>query len=256
MNLVLSRLSCTLGKTPVLRDVSCALASGTFTALLGPNGSGKSTLLRCIDALLPCGRDTVLLDGKPVSGFSAESLSRNIAFLPQRCEPSGLTVFDAVLLGRRPWMGWQPSENDYARVETLLERLDLTRLALRPLYRLSGGELQKAALARVLAQDTPLLLLDEPASALDWKNQEEIFTLLRQMTREKNLLVLASLHDVNQAMRYADRLLFLKEGRLFADTTPENVTAEPITSVYGLAVESFSAGPRKLFLPPFQEHEK
>ncbi len=247
--LKVERLNFQYGKNRILNDVSFDVAYGTMLAILGPNGSGKTTLIRCIGSILKPQTGTLLLDDERIDSLSLEKMSRLIAYMPQRTEVSGLTVFDAVLLGRKPYMNWQPTAEDFEKVEQMLHRLELADKALRPIERLSGGEMQKVSLARILVQEARLLLLDEPTSALDLKNRVEILSLLRQFIHERSLIVLLSIHDLNDALRFADRLLLLKGGNLFADETPDTLDGHVIESVYGLPVELYETMTSKIIVP-------
>lgn len=249
--LKVERLSFQYGRNRILSDVSFEVSDGTMLAILGPNGSGKTTLIRCIGSILEPQVGTILLGGKRIDSLSPEKMAKRIAYMPQRTEVSGLTVFDAVLLGRKPYINWQPSTEDFAKVEQMLHRLDLTDKALRPIDRLSGGELQKVSLARILVQEAGLLLLDEPTSALDLRNCVEILSLLRQFVHERRLIALLSIHDLNDALRFSDRLLLLKNGYLFADETPETLADHVIESVYGLPVELHETATSKFIVPRY-----
>ncbi|MBR5627047.1 MAG: ABC transporter ATP-binding protein, partial [Thermoguttaceae bacterium] len=148
--LSVEKISFHYNKRPVLSEITFDTTGGTFLSLLGPNGSGKTTLLRCLNSILRPNSGMVRLNRQPVPKYTAAELARRVAFLPQRCEMSGLTVFESVLLGRKPFLtGWQATGADLERVDETLDRLELSSLALRPLYRLSGGELQRAAIARL-----------------------------------------------------------------------------------------------------------
>lgn len=247
--LQVERLSFRYGNNRILNDISFRIASGTMVAVLGPNGSGKTTLLRCVASFLKPQTGTVLLDGKNVDSLSPEKMAKHVAYLSQRAEVSGLTVFDAVLLGRKPYMNWRPTAADFEKTGRMLQRLDLADKALRPIDRLSGGEMQKVSLARVLVQEAGLLLLDEPTSALDLKNRVEILSLLRRFVHEHRLTILLSIHDLNDALRFTDRLLLLKDGHLFADETPETLTGSVVESVYGLPVEMHETATSKFIIP-------
>ncbi len=231
------QLSFQYGRKAVLSDVSFKVQPGEIVAILGPNGSGKSTLLRCLNRILKPQSGTVRWAGSDLSGFTSEEIARRIAYVPQRIESAPLSVFDAILLGRRPYLTWFATPDDYRKVDEILVRLQLDPLALRPVDRLSGGETQKVALARALIQESNLLLLDEPTSALDLKNQVEFLTVLREIVRERNLLAVMSLHDINIAIRYTDRFLLLREGRLLGDVRLEGLTPSLIEQAYGIPVE-------------------
>ena len=230
-------LAFSYGRRSILTDISFEVHPGEIVAVLGPNGSGKSTLLRCLNRILRPHHGSVQLDNRPLARVTAERIASLIAYVPQRIETASLSVFDAVLLGRKPYFTWFAGTNDYAMVETMLDRLELDAMANRPIDRLSGGEAQKVALARALVQEPKLLLLDEPTSALDMKNQVELLTLLREIVRERNIMALLSIHDLNLAIRHADRFLLLREGHLLGDTRRDGLTPNIIEQVYGLAVE-------------------
>ena len=233
------------GRRVILSDISFEVRPGEIVAVLGPNGSGKSTLLCCLNRILRPQRGQVQLDNRPLADMTAEGIAGVIAYVPQRIETASFSVFDAVLLGRKPYFTWFAGANDFALVEAMLQRLELDtcdgagggNMADRPMDRLSGGEAQKVALARALVQEPKLLLLDEPTSALDMKNQVEILTLLREIVRERNIMALLSIHDLNLAIRHADRFLLLRKGRLLGDVRRDGLTPDIIEHVFGLAVE-------------------
>ncbi len=237
MTLDVEKLVFDYGRCRVLSDVSFRVAAGETVAVLGPNGSGKSTLFRCLNGILRPRRGIIRLHEKNVAEFSAEAIAKNIAYVPQRIEATPLSVFDAVLLGRKPYFTWMPSAADYDAVENILDRLELSPFAQRPLDRLSGGETQKVALARALVQEPELLLFDEPTSALDLKNQVSILSMLRDVVRERNIMAILSMHDINIAIRYADRFLLLRRGTVIGDVRQDGLTPEMIELVYGLPVE-------------------
>ena len=242
-------LAFSYGRRAILSGVSFEVLQGEIVAVLGPNGSGKSTLLRCINKIVRPHHGQVHLDKQSLAALTAERIASLIAYVPQRIETASLSVFDAVLLGRKPYFTWFAGVNDYAIVESMLQRLELDacdgagdNMANRPIDRLSGGEAQKVALARALVQEPKLLMLDEPTSALDMKNQVEILTLIREIVRERNIMALLSIHDINLAIRHADRFLLLREGHLLGDLRRDGLTPALIEQVYGLAVEIHSSG--------------
>ena len=221
---------------PVLRDVSFTLADGQCASVLGNNGAGKSTLLKCIDRILRPQSGQVLINGQDVFTLSANDMARQVAYVAQNARSSDLLVFDTVLLGRRPYIRWDVSEHDREVVSALLERMKLTHLAMRPLSHLSGGEAQKVLLARALAQEPRLLLLDEPTSNLDPRNQHEVMQLVREIAEERNICVITVLHDLNLAIRYSDRFLLLKDSGVYASGGAECMTPENIEAVYSMHV--------------------
>lgn len=222
--------------SPVLEDVAFSLASGEIAALLGPNGTGKTTLLRTINGILKPKRGVVFMEDRDTRSCPPGERAKFFGYVPQRGEQGRLTVFDAVLLGRRPHLGWTVDKKDLEKVESALSALSLEKFALRYLDELSGGEFQKVLLARALAQEPRVLLLDEPTSSLDLKNQLDMLTTLRSVVRGSDVAALISLHDLNTALRFADRLLFLKNGVIRGTFLPGEVPEDVIAEVYGVSV--------------------
>lgn len=159
---------------PVLQDIGFEAVLGEIVAILGPNGAGKTTLLRCLNRILRPQTGTVMLGEQDLATSSLREIARSMAYVPQHIEPTRVTVFDAILLGRRPWIGWDMRRDDILKVQAIIDQLNLTGLALRHVNEMSGGELQKVAIARALVQEPRVLLLDEPTSSLDLKNQHGI----------------------------------------------------------------------------------
>ena len=224
------------GSRTVLRDVTLQCESGAFVGLIGPNGCGKSTLLRVLSGVLRAWQGSVLLDDRPLSDFSQRDIARHIAFVPQEEKAAfEFSVQDVVLMGRYPHRArlHGPSGEDYAHVERALIAADIAPLKHRPITELSGGEHRRVLLARALAQQAPLLLLDEPTAHLDITHQAELLQLTRDLTRrngsgENNspfhpIGALAALHDLNQAAEYCDHLALMRDGCILAQGTPEDV---------------------------------
>ncbi|MEJ8639481.1 MULTISPECIES: ABC transporter ATP-binding protein [Streptomyces] len=226
----------------VVHDASVTLRAGEVAALVGPNGSGKSTLLRTLARLQKPRTATLTIDGD-TDGFalSPREFSRRVALLTQgRPTPSGLTVRDLVEFGRYPhrgrWGGADPGGR--AAVDRALAMTGVTELADRGAENLSGGQLQRVWLAGCLAQETGVLLLDEPTTYLDLRYQVELLDLIRDLTDIHGIAVGVVLHDLDQAAAVADRIMLLKAGRIIADGSPEDVlTAERLTDTYGIRIE-------------------
>ncbi|MEU6644184.1 ABC transporter ATP-binding protein [Saccharomonospora sp. NPDC046836] len=228
------------GDRPAVRDVSAEIAEGGWLAIVGPNGAGKSTLLKAIAGLVPC-HGTVEFDGTAAESLSRKELARLIGYAPQNpALPAGLTVTDYVLLGRTPHLGRLARESraDLSIVEDTLERLDLRTLAGRTLRTLSGGEAQRAVLARVLAQQTRLLLLDEPTTGLDIGHAQALLERLDRLRREDGTTVVSTLHDLTFAAQYADELVLLDGGEVVAAGKPADVlTTDRLSQHYGAETE-------------------
>ncbi|UUP16222.1 ABC transporter ATP-binding protein [Nitratireductor thuwali] len=236
MQLRTDKLSVVLSGRTVLRDVSLALASGQVVGLLGPNGAGKSTLMRAIAAQTAFS-GIIALGDDDLARLSPAARARLLAYLPQtRIIGWRLSVRDLVALGRLPWraFGARPSPEDAAVVDHALGLMDVAHLADRPANELSGGEQARVLAARAVAQATPLLLADEPASGLDPAHQMMLMQALRRLAGEGRA-ILVSLHDLTLAARWCDRVILLKDGRLVADGLPEaELTPQRLAEVYGV----------------------
>ncbi len=242
---------------PVLRGVTLALRRGEVLGVVGPNGAGKSTLLRVITRLLPATRGRVYLAGRDVGRLSRGALARSVAVVPQGAVlPAGYRVEALVAMGRTPHLGlWRaPGEDDRRAVEGALTATGLLELRERPVEALSGGERQRVLLARALAQDPDVLLLDEPTSHLDLRFQAEVLRITRrEAARGRSALVV--LHDLNLAARACDRVAVVRGGRVVACGTPgEVLTAGLIASVYGAAVEVLASASGPVVVPTLTVH--
>ncbi len=233
----------------VIEDACFTLDGGRMLAILGPNGAGKTTLLRCIDGLIRPWQGVVRIDDMDILRMSADAMARRLGYVAQHQDVSRLTVFDAVLLGRKPHMRWSPARQDLCKVGGALEQLGLHPLALRHLDELSGGELQKVCIARALVQEPSVLLLDEPTSSLDMKNRIEILRIVQHIVREHHMAAVMTLHDVNLGFRFADRILFLKDGRVYTEASPDRITADMVEAVYGVEVDIIKHNGQILVVP-------
>jgi iron complex transport system ATP-binding protein len=239
MSLVLRGVSVELGRARVVDGVDAEVAAGEWIALIGPNGAGKSTLLRAVAGLVTYD-GSIELGGDEVSRLGRRDVARRLAFVPQApLLPPGMRVREYVLLGRTPHIAAFAHEgvNDVEAAWYALERLDLGGLAERPLATLSGGEQQRAVLARALAQEAPFLVLDEPTTSLDIGRQQQVFELVAGLREHGELTVLSAMHDLTLAAQYADRLLLLSRGRLIASGPPHEIaTEEHVAAHYGARV--------------------
>lgn len=246
--LAISDLTVGYNASPILHQLSLQVKAGEILAIIGPNGAGKSTLVRAISGVLPvqCGR--IEYDGLDLSRLSVPQRARYIAVVPQaRDLPAAFTVYETVLLGRTPHLGWlgQTSAADHARTRWALELTHTETLASRRVGELSGGEQQRVLLARALAQQAPVLLLDEPTTHLDLQHQSQILNLVQslahpaadQLPTLQPLAVLMVLHDLNLAALYADRVAILNQGRIHRVGLPKEIlTPETLTEVYHVPV--------------------
>ncbi|MFI0818855.1 ABC transporter ATP-binding protein [Streptomyces sp. NPDC021098] len=222
----------------VVDGLDLVIPDGEVTVIVGPNACGKSTLLRALGRLLKPRGGAVLLDGTDLARIPTKKIAQSVGLLPQTpVAPDAITVADLVSRGRQPHQHWwqQWSDEDERAVGDAMERTDVTALADRLVDELSGGQRQRVWIAMALAQETGLLLLDEPTTYLDIAHQVEVLDLVRQLNHERGRTVVAVLHDLNQAARYADHLIAMKEGRIVARGRPsEVVTAELVREVFGL----------------------
>lgn len=222
----------------VVHDLELAVPDGRVTVIVGPNACGKSTTLRALGRLLKPKSGSVLLDGEELARIATRKIAQSIGLLPQSpSAPEAITVADLVSRGRQPHQHWwqQWSREDERAVTEAMARTDVTDLAERSVDELSGGQRQRVWIAMALAQETDLLLLDEPTTFLDIAHQVEVLDLVRRLNHEQGRTVVIVLHDLNQAARYADHLVAMKEGRVVAEGPPsEIVTADLVREVFGL----------------------
>jgi iron complex transport system ATP-binding protein len=226
------------GDEPVVRDLTLEVPDGKVTTIVGPNGCGKSTLLRTMARLLKPSDGRVLLDGQPLASIGTREIARRMALLPQSpVAPDGLLVRDLVGRGRHPHQRWfsQWSPADEEIVDAALAMTDTGDLRDRPLDQLSGGQRQRVWIAMTLAQDTGLLLLDEPTTFLDLAHQVEVLDLVTRLNRERGRTVVMVLHDLNLAARYSDVILVMRGGAVVAQGHPSEVlTPGLLGDVFGL----------------------
>jgi iron complex transport system ATP-binding protein len=244
-------VSVRFGSVDAVRDVSLTVESGAWIALIGPNGAGKTSMLRAMCRLVSF-RGEIALDGQSVRALSRRELARIIAFVPQTpVTPHELTVAEYVLLGRTPYLAYLGDESraDRLAAQRALDRLELRAFAERALGSLSGGELQRAVLARALAQEAPILMLDEPTTALDLGRQQQVLELVDSL-RSDGLTVVSTLHDLTLAGQFADRLVLLDRGAVVAEGRPEDVlSVENLESYYDASVRVIEEDGRVFVLP-------
>ncbi|GAA1632100.1 ABC transporter ATP-binding protein [Catellatospora bangladeshensis] len=223
---------------PIVRDLDVTVLDGKVTAIVGANACGKSTLLRGLARLLRPRAGTVVLDGRAMAELSTLEVAKVLGLLPQApVAPDGITVADLVSRGRYPHQGWFRTwtDRDHDAVARALDATDTADLVDRPLRQLSGGQRQRVWVAMALAQDTDLLLLDEPTTFLDINHQVELLRLLRKLNGESGKTIVAVLHDINLASRYCDHIIAMAGGAIVAEGSPaEVITAELIAKVFGL----------------------
>jgi len=231
------------GGHAVLRDIHFELPPGRILAVIGPNGSGKTTLVRALSGTLPQVDGALSLNGTDLLAASQNDRARLLAVVPQSTHiPSAFRVEEVVMLGRTPYLSWmgRQGSSDESAVENAMRVADVLRFKERLCGTLSAGERQRVILARALAQDTPVLLMDEPTSHLDLCYQVEFLELVSRLARENGKAVLAALHDLNLASRFGQEVLALKDGKTLAfGKTDDILRADIIEKIYGLRVEVF-----------------
>lgn len=236
MILNINGLSFRYGSDPVIQEVTFPVWEGEILSLLGPNGAGKTTLLKCINRILKPQAGSVLIDGQDARHSSRVEIARQIGFVPQRGEVSRMKVYDLILLGRKPHFDWGPGKNDHALTEEAIRALGLEHLSLRYADEISGGEFQMVQIARALVQEPRAILLDEPTSNLDISNQYRLMAKIRSLIRTFPRAAVMTLHDINLAIRYSDRFLLMKKGRIHAAGGREIITPANIREVYEMDV--------------------
>jgi iron complex transport system ATP-binding protein len=240
------------GEAVVLHDLTMAVEPHEVLAIVGPNAAGKTTLLRCIERVLSPRVGTVCIDGDDLKALSAREVSRRVASVPQSHTPAfPYTVQDIVLMGRNPYLGAasQPAVHDVLVATEAMKALGIQTIAGRPYTQLSGGQLQLVLLARALAQEAQVLLLDEPTAHLDFRNRHLVLTRIRNLAIERGLAVIMTVHDPNDAMQYADRAALISKGTLVECGQPKDVlTAVNLQQLYGIPIEVLTDGTRRVIV--------
>ncbi len=228
------------GERKILRGIDAEIGEGRITAVMGPNGCGKTTLLRCIGGLLTPTEGEVLINGQPVQSYPARTLAQQVAFVRQHPQTDfEFSAFETVLMGRNPYQHrlQNESQEDWDIVEHCMKQTGIWELRFAKPAEMSGGELQRMMIARALAQQTPVLLMDEPVSNLDIAHQIEVMRLLReqQTPNQRPLTTIIVIHDLNLALRFCDDVMLFHEGRLlFHGPITEGLTPDRIATVYGV----------------------
>ena len=223
---------------PILKDVSFEIGPSRLVSIVGPNGCGKSTLIKCIDRILSPECGSVLIDRKEITNMGRMELARNISYVPQSSVRTfSSQVFDVILMGRRPYIGWLSSNDDEERVWEVLKLLGIEDLAMSSFEELSGGQQQKVLIARALVQDTKVMLLDEPTSNLDIWHQLDVMNIVSDLVRTRRMTALIALHDLNLASKYSHSIIMMKKGKIMAVGDPASVlTPENIGDIYNVDV--------------------
>jgi len=237
------------GAREVLKGVDLAVERNEVVSILGPNGVGKTTLLRCICNTLSPSQGHVKVDGRELSGLSGRELAKLVGYVPQKADVSRTTVFDSVLIGRRPHMGITYSEYDMGIAWDVLCSLGLKDKALDFVDEISGGEFQKVQIGRAIVQQPQLLVLDEPSNNLDIANQHITMRMIDREVRKRGLCTVMTMHDINLASYYSDKFVFVKDGNITAFGGQEVITPETIFDVYGIEADVMMHGGHAVVIP-------
>jgi iron complex transport system ATP-binding protein len=231
----INNLSFYYDKYAALEDINININESGFICLVGPNGSGKSTLLKCITGLMKLPDNRIFINGKDINSYKVSSLAEQISYVPQISAPiPGFTVGEIVEMGRHPY---KPSHRDREIIDYALKVTNTRDFTDKDCSEISGGEFQRVMIARAIAQDTPIMILDEPVSHLDIRYQIDIIESLKRLSGEKNTLIVISMHDLNLAMLYSDKVILLDRGRLHSfGTRGQVLNKENITNVYKINI--------------------
>ena len=232
----------------ILKGVGFKAKKGEVVGLLGNNGAGKSTLVTCLNRIRKPKSGELFIDGENAFQMGRDQLARTVGYVAQKNELTHSTVFDCVLLGRKPYIKWSVSQEDLDICQRIMERVGLLDYQMRYMDELSGGELQKVMLARALVAQPKLLLLDEPTSNLDPRNQYEMMALVQELAKEQGFTVITVIHDLNLALRFCDKFYFLKAGEGYSYGGIETVTAETLKAVYGIYAQVLDVQNRKIVI--------
>lgn len=236
---------------PALEDICFEVNKSEIVSVLGPNGAGKSTLIKCLDRILKPKKGTIYIDEKDLRLFSQSEIAKKIGYIPQGAKYSfPATVFEVILMGRKPHITWRATESDLDKVVEVIKMLNLEEFSMRDVNELSGGQQQRVFIARALAQEPEILLLDEPTSNLDIRVQLEVLDIIKEVVKMRDMSAIMAMHDLNLASRYSDKIILMKKGKIFAVGEPNQVlTPENIKSVYGVEVEVVKSNGSTFVLP-------
>ena len=235
--LSVSNLNFQYGKTKVLHEVSFDIEDNAIVSILGPNGAGKTTLLRCLCNFHRPSEGCMTIDGNNMTDLPIREMAKYIGYVPQRSRASRTTVFDSILIGRRLFIKWSVTKKDIDLVWEIMDALNMRSLDLRFADEISGGEFQKAQIARAIVQEPRVLIMDEPTSNLDIANQHRTMHMICDLVRSKSISTVMTMHDINLAANFSDKLLFMKDGRIVSYGDKWMINEDLVKEVYGIDVD-------------------
>jgi iron complex transport system ATP-binding protein len=238
MTFEVKNLNCIIDNKTIIEDINFTIRSGELNIIIGSNGAGKSTLLKSI-ARIQDSKGLLLLDEEDIFGYGISKIAQTISLMPQFNNNVHLTVKEILELGRRPYSGFTLLKEDYEMIDVVVAELELEKFLHRSMNTLSGGERQKVYLAKSLIQNPKILLLDEPISHLDPKNQQEILEIVKEITVKKDLITIMVLHDLQSALHYGDNLLLLKNGKLLNQLNVKDIKSEDLEELYDIKCKIF-----------------
>jgi len=245
MKLKIKNITFSYNSEEILKDVSFEIKKGELVAILGKNGAGKSTLLKTIAKVLKPEKGKVYCGNIDLFDLPQKDFVKKLSYVSQKQSSNKLMVFEMLLLGRRSYFEFRPSKKDYKEVEKIIKKLNLEKIKLKPTSTLSGGELQKVAIARAIIQKSDIILLDEPTNNLDIKNQIEVLKMLKSLGKTSILV----LHDINLALRFCDKFIFMKEGKIAYEGDKSIITSKVIKDIYEIEVDICYCGDTPVILP-------
>ena len=251
MRLIIDGLVQGYADNTVLDGVSFEVGTGEIVGLLGPNGSGKSTLIKTVCNIMPPKSGDITIDGKSIRDYDSSELAKMVSYVPQSSNTAVYTtVMDTVLLGRRPYITWSYSDSDVGIAIESMERMDVVHLSDKNVSEVSGGQRQRVYLARSLTQQPSFFIFDEPTSALDLKFQMKTMIAMREIIRERDSGMLIALHDINLALNYTDKVVLIKDGKVFDSGPPsEAINEATIREVYGVETQIIQTETGRYILP-------
>lgn len=240
----------------VLKNINFGLEKGDCVAILGTNGVGKSTLLKCLNGVLKIKTGNIAINNKDIYDYTNNEMARKLSYISQSSEFSEISVFDNVLLGRKPYIKWNYSKKDMEKANEMIRLFNLNSLSNKQTNKLSGGEKQRVSIARALTQDTDILLFDEPTSSLDPKNQVEILNTILRLREQDDKTIVLTIHDLNQAIHVANKFLLLQNGTVLDFGGKEVLTQQNLFELYGISISVIHDDNNHVFVTDIMKGEK